>query len=430
MNQKEKTQKENNLLLLFTSSYPYGDVAESFLDSEIPFLSRSFDKVVLIPQFLPTLLERVNRELPENIEIEDSLLNEQLPLKGVRNKISLALNAFISTDFYREILSKPEILFRISLFKSSVIFFGNAVIIKRWLQKYIETHNFDFSTTVFYTYWLSLPTSGVSMVKKKIPSIKIVSRAHGLDLYSERHVPPYIPHRPEVFQYLNRLYLISDHGRKYVLDKYPMFEDICKVYRLGVNDLGFLTEASSDGIFRIVSCSYLVPVKRIDLLIQALAELGKIKSSRTFEWTHIGYGILQKDLQNLADSLLPKNVIPKFIGHLPNKEVIAYYQNNCVDVFVNVSASEGIPVSIMEAQSCGIPVIATAVGGTPEIVSNEVGVLLSENPSPREIAEAICSMMENEDEILVKRINSRDNWENNYNSNKNFEIFVQDLKKL
>ena len=58
-------------------------------------------------------------------------------------------------------------------------------------------------------------------------------------------------------------------------------------------------------------------------------------------------------------------------------------------MFINVSSTEGIPVSIMEAMSFGIPVIATAVGGTPEIVNNENGYLLSKDPSAKELAEVI-----------------------------------------
>ena len=48
-------------------------------------------------------------------------------------------------------------------------------------------------------------------------------------------------------------------------------------------------------------------------------------------------------------------------------------------MFINLSSSEGIPVSIMEAQSFGIPVIATNVGGSGEIVVSETGVLVDEN---------------------------------------------------
>jgi glycosyltransferase involved in cell wall biosynthesis len=53
-----------------------------------------------------------------------------------------------------------------------------------------------------------------------------------------------------------------------------------------------------------------------------------------------------------------------------------FYTEQPFDLFVNVSASEGVPFSIMEAFSVGIPVMATNVGGTGEIVNEQVGMLL------------------------------------------------------
>lgn len=48
---------------------------------------------------------------------------------------------------------------------------------------------------------------------------------------------------------------------------------------------------------------------------------------------------------------------------LGNQLVYDFYRNNDVDVFVNLSESEGIPVSIIETISFGVPVVATDVGG-------------------------------------------------------------------
>ncbi len=50
-------------------------------------------------------------------------------------------------------------------------------------------------------------------------------------------------------------------------------------------------------------------------------------------------------------------------GGISNAEVFQFYRDNKVDLFVNASTSEGLPVSIMEAISFGIPSIATNVGG-------------------------------------------------------------------
>ena len=64
------------------------------------------------------------------------------------------------------------------------------------------------------------------------------------------------------------------------------------------------------------------------------------------------------------------------MGHYPNEELLRYYGSNHVDLFINTSSTEGVPVSIMEAQSFGIPVIATDTGGVKEVVTEGTGSLL------------------------------------------------------
>lgn len=64
---------------------------------------------------------------------------------------------------------------------------------------------------------------------------------------------------------------------------------------------------------------------------------------------------------------------------LSHDQVMNYYKEHHFDVFINMSTNEGVPVSIMEAASFGIPIIATNVGGTSEIVQPSVGMLLSSN---------------------------------------------------
>ncbi|NJK95527.1 MAG: glycosyltransferase [Bacteroidales bacterium] len=51
-------------------------------------------------------------------------------------------------------------------------------------------------------------------------------------------------------------------------------------------------------------------------------------------------------------------------------------------MFLNTSLSEGVPVSVMEALSFGLPVIATDVGGTGELINDEVGMLINPEISP------------------------------------------------
>ena len=63
-------------------------------------------------------------------------------------------------------------------------------------------------------------------------------------------------------------------------------------------------------------------------------------------------------------SSLPSTISVKIMGRMKNKDIYSLYEKEKPDLFINLSSSEGIPVSIMEAMSFGIPVISTDVGGT------------------------------------------------------------------
>ena len=118
------------------------------------------------------------------------------------------------------------------------------------------------------------------------------------------------------------------------------------------------------------------------------------------------------------------------MGNLENTEVFNFYKDNQIDVFINTSSSEGIPVSIMEAQSFGVPVIATDVGGTKEIVNSKNGFFLSSNPSNDEIASAIIDAANNNDKWTQKRIHSYNSWKEKYNAEENYSIFAKKLVGL
>ena len=118
-------------------------------------------------------------------------------------------------------------------------------------------------------------------------------------------------------------------------------------------------------------------------------------------------------------------------GFVSVQEIMQHYKKYPVDVFVNLSTSEGgAPVSIQEAISCGIPIIATKVGGNSEIVSGKNGILLNANPSPEEIANAFFDMIDNSDLTLKKRKGSREVWQEKYDTEKNYNAFARQLKNM
>jgi glycosyltransferase involved in cell wall biosynthesis len=171
----------------------------------------------------------------------------------------------------------------------------------------------------------------------------------------------------------------------------------------------------------------MVPVKRLELLIAGLAELGNREPATRIHWTHIGDGPLARQLRNAAARTFPSNVAYQFLGQVDNKGVFDYYRHHPVDAFVNVSASEGVPVSIMEAQSCGIPVVATSVGGVPEIVNDENGILLPRDVTAEDLSEVLRTTVHMRDRMADKRRASKAMWRQRYNARLNYSQFVNEI---
>jgi glycosyltransferase involved in cell wall biosynthesis len=140
-------------------------------------------------------------------------------------------------------------------------------------------------------------------------------------------------------------------------------------------------------------------------------------------WTHFGSGPLFAEIQEKAKKL-PDSVEVNLKGEVDNMEIIGYYASNPVDLFINLSLSEGIPVSIMEAFSFGIPALATDVGGTREIVNEETGILIPPDIHPAEIAQKISGYYQSGETARASfREKAYACWKTRYNASENFRKF-------
>lgn len=111
-----------------------------------------------------------------------------------------------------------------------------------------------------------------------------------------------------------------------------------------------------------------------------------------FSITIIGEGPERKNLEALIDELGVQNYI-KLAGAKSQDQVRSILPQ--ADCYIQSSVSEGIPVSIMEALACRLPVIATGITGIPEIViDHETGYLIPPN-NPEALAKAIFHVYEN-----------------------------------
>lgn len=413
-------------LVLITSDFPFG-TGEPFLETEFPVISSEFEQTVI---FSRNTTSNNRRDLPQNVTV--FRFSTTTGFKGFLNlPILLFKNSSLISEIYGdEIKFRNDIHYSVTLKRK--LFLLKKIIKAVQLRDFIKSHlkqlNIDHGI-VFYSYWANSGAHAAAMLRYK--NSIAVTRTHGHDLYEERNRLSYLPMLQYIAEKLDAVFFISEHGRKYFIEKTGYSGPNLAVAYLGVRtpeSISFETSVSDP--FTVVSCSSLSHLKRVELIIRSLSVL---KSRKKIRWSHFGDGPLRNNIEELAENLLvPKdNISYEFKGQISNSEVLGFYSNNKVDLFLNVSSAEGIPVSIMEAQSFGIPVIATDTGGVSELVAPGTGFLLPVDFRPEELAEKIGIFLDmTEEEMTRTRNNACDNRKNKFDAQKNYREFIKKVNSI
>lgn len=124
----------------------------------------------------------------------------------------------------------------------------------------------------------------------------------------------------------------------------------------------------------------LVPVKNVQILIKAFAKISKdITELKLFL---AGAGSDRNKLEQLTEKLNCKNKV-RFLGNINETSLVEYY--NASDIFCLPSKNEGTPNVIVEALLCGTPVVASSVGGIPNVIKDNVNGYLFESNNIKEL---------------------------------------------
>lgn len=313
--------------------------------------------------------------------------------------------------------------------KSYVLFTAKAELLtetmKKILNRYIKRCD---EKIIFYSYRFGIGALAGIRLKKEYKNAKIIARCHGQDLFEFRNKDKYLPYRNTLYEGVDRIFCISEDGGKYICEKYPMYSKKIEVCRLGTKDRG-VNQKLTNRYFTLVSCSRIVPIKRLELIAEAICEIKDIP----IQWIHFGNGeeeytkIITKKMKRAG-----KNVIYNFKGFVDNQILREEYLTQPFSAFINVSESEGLPVSIMEAMSVGMPIIATDVGGTNEIVfQGENGYLLNKDFQIKELVKIIYQL-QRMGEVDYKKMceNSRKIWKEKCSEEKNYKKFIQHILNL
>lgn len=407
----------SKVLLVLTEQFPYG-TGEAFLESEMPFWDK-FDRVIICP----LSKQKSSEIIRQGIRFE--LLN--IHIKRLEQLIEIPKVLF-DHEFLREIsILKHKSSNKRESIKKLLSMTVNMRIYARKIVRIMKDDLQPDDQLYLYAYWLYNPAYVAALIKDYLSQVEwTISRAHGFDIYEYRN-NNYLPYRKIILEKVDAVYCVSNNGVNYLKELYPFSS--AKIYcaYLGTNDYGIEIYQPQNETIRIVSCSSCIKLKRINLIIDALSQLKK--SGLSIEWTHFGGGPLLDALKLYAKEQLGDSITYIFTGTLSNSEIMNEYKCGQYDLFINVSETEGIPVSIMEAMSFGIPALATDVGGTSELVNDGVnGYLMNPDVPIAEIANKIHNIaLLDKDKKMNLRINARKTWEDHFCANNNFLRFCDKL---
>ena len=114
-------------------------------------------------------------------------------------------------------------------------------------------------------------------------------------------------------------------------------------------------------------------------------------------------------------------------GQMDKHAIMEWYASNAVDLFISMSSTEGLPVSMMEAISFGIPVLSTDVGGCREIVNGRTGMPIPLDTPVEEVAWIIEGFSNSHFTRPGFRNWGREEWASKFEACSNYVKFFEEL---
>jgi colanic acid/amylovoran biosynthesis glycosyltransferase len=415
--------KSNNLLMV-TTGYPYGQ-GESFVAAELAYMGQTFDTVTLVPCFFTP--DKPPRDVAYAVDLAYARA------RWGAGRVFHVIKSFVEGLWRYKWLGEADYILRHAHRLENLKELARTLYRARLFERFLERQqaagkHYD----LVYFYWIVPEIAGALSFRQRsqvgeVNRSTIVARAHGGDLYEERRPGGYAGLTDVITTGLDAVFCISEHGKGYLIRKYPSLVQHFHLARLGVDDPGFVSPQPEDDALSILSCSFMVPGKRLHLIIEAIAVLLTQNPDLSVRWTHIGDGELFQQLQaQVARILDGRRLEVIFKGYMQQSDVVAFYRDSAFDVIINVSDCEGIPVSLMEASSAGIPMIATDVGGSGEIVNADNGVLIHEDADAATIAAALLKFYDRR-LAAAYRVRALAYWQTHFNAQTNYGQFGQAL---
>jgi glycosyltransferase involved in cell wall biosynthesis len=205
-------------------------------------------------------------------------------------------------------------------------------------------------------------------------------------------------------KYKDKLICVSEFDRQAGSQNKIATADKLITIHHGINQINFLTKAQARQELKLPAENLIVgtianfyQTKGLNYLIAGAAEI--IKQDQNILFRVIGFGRLENQLKAEIKKFKLENNF--FLGKVLNgkKYLLAF------DLFVLPSVKEGLSYTILEAMQAGLPIVATKVGGIPEMIKNQHNGLLVNPANPKELAQAITSLLK--DKSLAQKFGNQ-----------------------
>lgn len=191
----------------------------------------------------------------------------------------------------------------------------------------------------------------------------------------------------------------------------PNFRNVIEFRHEDNDDIKFRKKYDLSKGDRLIGVSArLVPEKGLEYLLEAVSYV--LPSFPQIKVLFAGEGHYKKELVNKCENLNLINSV-KFLGHI--EEMNLFYKLLCIGLLP--SLSEGMPGAVLEYMAAGLPVVATSVNGTKDLVIDEVTGYLVPVRNPKFLAEAIIKLLENPEMAAKMGENGRKRVEQEFSTN-------------
>ncbi len=172
-------------------------------------------------------------------------------------------------------------------------------------------------------------------------------------------------------------------------------QDRLPLIRMGVDTQRFVPKPQSPRtVFELITVARLVACKGHRFALEALAVLRR--EGFKLRYTIVGDGEFKAEIEADIQRLSLQNDV-RMLGTASEEQVIAALQEADAFILPSVGFGEAAPVSVMEAMSCGLPVISSLIGGTPELITDgHDGFLVAQGDSSA-IRRALLRLLQDEE---------------------------------